>query len=480
MGSGTRSIGVGLAVGLVLVGVTQARAAVWSVHLTPFPSFGVSAVSCVSADACTAVGSGGAPNGTAAMGWDGRRWRMQATPDPDASPEAAPALNSLAGVSCTSAKACVAVGEYIQRVDYDPNAMKYAPVQMPLAERWDGVGWSVLPFPSLPAGAGDGGLGAVSCTSSSACMAVGSAGGLLAERWDGSTWTIESMPEPVAPSTTAGGMSISGLSCSSSSSCIAAGYYDPASGTGTQSFAERWDGSSWSLEPPAQIAGVPDLVLMGVSCTARSACTAVGQYDPDWPMPIHRTVAERWNGTGWSVQRTLDGSGDYNELTGVSCTSRRACVAVGFSYSNLGYRALVERWNGTRWSIERTPTAGVPGLQAVSCMSSVICMAIGGGPSGTVALQSVPASARLTSVPSGCTNAGFTVHVSGVGISSVVWSLDSKTIKGHAVRRGTRYIVSVRLSPGKHKLAVKVKFTASSQARPLTLRRVLLGCPPLH
>src|SRR5437588_9800711 len=105
MGRWSSAIGGVLAVGLMLVAVSPARGFVWSVQRTPFPGT-VSALSCVSARACTAVGAGGTA-GTAAMGWDGRRWRLQATPHPAI--EANPVDDSLAGVSCTSSKDCVAV-----------------------------------------------------------------------------------------------------------------------------------------------------------------------------------------------------------------------------------------------------------------------------------------------------------------------------------------------------------------------------------
>ena len=354
--------------------------------------------------------------------------------------------------------------------------MHTVPVVMPLAERWNGTGWSLLPFPSLPNGAWQGWLGAVSCTSASACKAVGeffngSAWGLLAERWDGSSWSLESMPDPVPPANISQpGTNLNGLSlsCSSGSYCTAVGGYDLNSGGG-QSFAERWDGSRWSLEATPKIAGAFETQLRGVSCTSPSACSAVGYYNPSSSGP-HRTLAERWNGTSWSVQRTPNALG---ALVAVSCTSGRACMAVGN-----GFQPLVERKDGTSWSIERTPSADDALLQAVSCTSSVVCTALGNTISGVIAEQSAPANAKLTGIPAGCTSARFTVHVTGTGIASVAWSLDKKAIKGHSVHRGTQYAASIRLPSGRHKLTVKVKFTASSQTHALTFRRDVLGCSP--
>lgn len=245
-------------VALAWVAVGLARGAVWSVHPTPFPGL-VSAVSCASAKFCTAVGGVGAPGGTGAMGWDGRRWRLQSTPGSD------PANGSLAGASCTSSKVCVAVGEYLERLDYDPVAMHAVPVVMPLAERWNGVGWSLLPFPGLPPGAQQGELDVISCTTGSECMAVGrfsGAGfGLLAERWDGTSWSLERMPDPVPPTTVSqSGAIIGDLSCSSRRFCTAVGSYSLDSGLG-KAYAERWDGSSWSLESTPEVAGTFDATL---------------------------------------------------------------------------------------------------------------------------------------------------------------------------------------------------------------------------
>jgi hypothetical protein len=318
----------------------------------------------------------------------------------------------------------------------------------------------------------------------SACEAVGeffdgSAWGLFAERWDGSSWLLESMPDPVPPANISQpGTNLNGLSlsCSSGSFCTAVGDYDLNSGGG-QSFAERWDGSSWSLEATLEIVGSFDTQLMSVSCTSPSACSAVGDYNRG--SSLHRTLAERWNGTSWSVQRTANASGGP-ELAAVSCSSSRACMAVGNSYSSSGFQPLVERSDRTRWSVEHTPSVDGALLQAVSCTSSLICTAVGNARTGVIAEQSAPANAKLTGIPSACTGARFTISVTGAGISSVTWSLDSKTIKGRSVHRGTQYVASIRLSPGRHRLTVTVRFTAYSQTHALTFRRELLGCTPAH
>jgi hypothetical protein len=477
---GGRRLGVVLVVGLVLVAVSPARGAVWMVQPTPFAG-SLGRVSCVSAKFCVALGGGEQLAGIGVLRWDGRGWRLQATPDPDPAHEALRDQDSLGDVSCISSKACVAVGEFVPSV-YSPDGMHVFDLFMPLAERWNGVSWSLLPFPSLPSGGQSAVLSAVSCTSGSACMAVGgfersgdALGGLFAERWYGSSWSIESMPDPVEASfqPTATPF-ITGLSCWSSSFCTAVGYSYVA--TGVQAFAERWDGRSWSLESTPQVAGAFMTEPADVSCTSPSACVAVGDYSTAPSLPL-RTLAERWNGASWSVQRTPNVPGDSNHLAGVSCTSSRACMAVGDAHSNRGFQLLVERWDGTSWSLEQTPSASGALLQGVSCTSSVICTAVGYAARGNVVVeQSGPATAKLSRVPVPCASARFTMHVTGTGISSVAWSLDSKRIRGRSIDRGTRYVASVRVSPGRHKLIVKVKFTASSQTHAHTFRRNVLGC----
>ena len=78
-------------------------------------------------------------------------------------------------------------------------------MSLALAESRNGTMWTVQPTPS-PAGATFSYLSGVSCTSASACTAVGyfgnSAGNILnlAEGWNGTRWTIESTPNPPAPS----------------------------------------------------------------------------------------------------------------------------------------------------------------------------------------------------------------------------------------------------------------------------------------
>jgi hypothetical protein len=92
------------------------------------------------------------------------------------------------------------------------------------------------------------------------------------------------------------------------------------------------------------------------------------------------TWVERWNGSGWTIQRTVSGS-IAGGLGGVSCASATFCVAVGWSPARSGSSvALIETWNGGDWTVQRAPTpagAAASRFAAVSCASPIACIALG-------------------------------------------------------------------------------------------------------
>src|SRR5213080_2285586 len=97
-------------------------------------------------------------------------------------------------------------------------------------------------------------------------VAAGNAVGAVA-------WTIQ--PLPPGPNG-----ALNGVSCSSITFGMAVGYQ--AGPLGDVPLVYRFDGVSWSLQatpyPPPTQAG-SQIELTGVSCTSRSACTAVGYAD---------------------------------------------------------------------------------------------------------------------------------------------------------------------------------------------------------
>ena len=357
----------------------------WRVEHTPNPpgaaGSNLQGGSCVSSSSCTAVGYTYTSRGTTlplplAQRWDGRRWRIQALPSPASG-------GVLAGVSCPSRTSCLAVGGHGNPNDFVALGT--------LAERWNGHGWQIQPTPN-PAGGGAWALGSVSCSSPSACTAVGGSlappgkpTGTLAERWDGHTWRIQA-----TPSLAGGAVKIlNGVSCPSRSFCLAVGgEFDPATGQGLGTLAERWDGHTWRIVPTYK--PVPHgrgAMLNGVACTSVSACTAVGNQTPT------KTLAERWNGQSWQVQATPNPAGGQPALANVACPTSSACTAFGLNLTGSGPFTLAERWSGGRWRIQPTPVLNAYdiGFPGVACPTVSACFAVASytnnGPSLTLTEQ---------------------------------------------------------------------------------------------
>jgi hypothetical protein len=324
----------------------------WSVVPSPnalaHPQAQLDAVSCTAAKACIAVGSALSRLDVQvplAGAWNGRRWAVKAVPAP-----AGARASSLAAVSCTSPARCIAVG---RATDSGGNVT-------PLAEGWNGRKWVVQAVPVPFSG---GSLAGVSCMSATACIAVGQAVGTeipLAEAWNGVTWAIQVIPEPAGDNN---GSALAGVSCTSATACIAVGQFTV--GENMTPLAEAWNGTTWAIQPvpaPSGMGRPQASILNGVSCTSATACIAVGANGG-------ATLAERWNGTKWALQRTPS---TRARLNGVSCTSARACMAVSVSRT--------ERWNGRKWAVQRTASparALTRALGGVSCVSATRCAAVG-------------------------------------------------------------------------------------------------------
>jgi hypothetical protein len=180
-----------------------------------------------------------------------------------------------------------------------------------------------------PSGATFSELDDLSCTTASACIAVGTYGispdtvVTLAEDWNGTSWTVQSTPNPSGATES----DLAGVSCSWATACTAVGYYQDNSLT-PETLAEVWNGTSWNVQTTPNPNGATDSYLFGVSCISATACTAVGQYDNSSDTDV--TLAEVWNGTSWTVQSTPNPSlATDSELDAVSCSTATACTAVG-------------------------------------------------------------------------------------------------------------------------------------------------------
>lgn len=338
----------------------------WKVTAVPLPAGTSSAflrgITCVASNKCLAVGAAsGKTQVPLAEVWSGTTWSVQPT-----SAVSGDSDDQLNAVSCTSAKACVAVG----------SALNSSFTGVPIAEVWNGSSWTVK-APAVPSGSFGSGLDSVSCTAGG-CTAVGqftSSTGLnesLVEHWSGSSWSLTKVPAPSGNQ----GASLSGVSCVSTN-CFAVGSFTSSSGT-DQTLGLKETGSTWAIVPTPNNSAENTNALSAVWCSAVNACTAVGFSTKSvLLLTTSVTLAERWTGTSWSMQTTSNPSGvTLSSLAGVACASATSCQAVG-SADNV---SLGEAWNGAKWTIGTMPnehSVQNTDFNDMSCSSATFCMAVG-------------------------------------------------------------------------------------------------------
>jgi hypothetical protein len=331
----------------------------------------LSGISCTSTHYCIAVGTAhmnGLGVGTAqALAWNGRGWQVLPTPGR--------AGSSLAGIDCLSARRCVAVGSV-------------GSGRETLAMRWNGRNWRRLAMPSH-----DGGLHAVSCTSRTRCMAVGSDHVCeLAEQWNGSTWQVLSTPSPCGPPQAGG---LTGVACQSAGSCQAVGSYMPDNGTAL-TLAESWNGRKWT-QPDTSSPG-DQASLNAVSCLSASNCMAVGSGLPV-EVKGQTAIAESWNGHAWQLLSPARKVAPAT-LGGVACLRAGWCMTVGSFTRGGTLFPQAQTWNGAIW--QAVPPPDAPGtLSGLSCPEQDRCLAVGAsGPANFAAVWNNTRWRSLTSVPS--------------------------------------------------------------------------------
>jgi hypothetical protein len=156
--------------------------------------------------------------------WDGAAWSLPPTPNGNGA--------SVGTVSCPSGTTdCVAAGASNDATSGLTDTV---------TETWDGSNWSVVPGPTIgPAG---GTLAGLSCTAATSCLAVGNSSNVsptvqaapVATTWDGSSATLET---PADPSATFA--ELLDTSCTSSTECTTVGV--EYGGTVPHTLVETWD-----------------------------------------------------------------------------------------------------------------------------------------------------------------------------------------------------------------------------------------------
>jgi len=199
------------------------------------PDSTLQGVSCVVATWCSAVGiryDGPVPGRTLNVVWDGTAWSVVPTPNLDDQ------YNYLKGISCATTTSCTAVGDHFGRIGADgSNGFEN------LIMFWDGVEWSVVPNPPTVGPTAD--VQRVSACAGGACPSD------RPEDADARSWfagaTDKDGPDPIRVSAGAWANRLYGVSCFSTSACRATGTAED--GTTPQGFVLAWDGAVASPVP---------------------------------------------------------------------------------------------------------------------------------------------------------------------------------------------------------------------------------------
>ncbi len=331
------------------------------------------AVSCAPAPAgttptCFAVGSLVTLSGTTrplVERWTGQGWKVVSSPT---RPHAL--ASGLAGVSCATAKSCMAVGT--------SRASAKSP-SVPLIARWNGNKWSLVSSPT-PRGATGTYLNGVSCASAQSCVAVGNytsshtSGSPVALRWNGTRWSLSGPPAPAKAATT----SLSAVSCTGAVCWAVGSWALSADGTSFYTVAERLAHGRWTLAPSPNFHKDHNSALTAVSCSSSKSCLAAGY----WAHGAGATFGARWNGKTWSAVQTANPRGfTFSQLSAISCSSATRCIATGtYSMGTPKSLTLVEQWNGHAWAIQPSPQprkSASSALMGVSCVAGTRCLAVG-------------------------------------------------------------------------------------------------------
>jgi hypothetical protein len=167
----------------------------------------------------------------------------------------------------------------------------------------------------------------------------------LAEHWNGTTWAR--VPSPNVPGSTAS--FLQSVTAVSAGNAWAVG--SAVVGGRNKAITMHWNGHRWTLRPASSPGG--DAQLLGVAFSWTNNIWAVGIVNPskcDNGVTQCQTLAEHWNSvTGnWRDTPTPNPPATYlNVLWGVSAVSRTSIWAVGSTdYAS----TLIVHWNGKTWS----------------------------------------------------------------------------------------------------------------------------------
>lgn len=282
---------------------------------------------------CSPGGCGGLiPSGIMTTSNGGASWKKSRLPSN---------IGDVSDIACPSATGCIALA---LKGPLGPHSAVF------LVTKNLGKSWAVVKTP------GGSTPGAITCSSTTSCIAVGFASGghgaIVATSNGGTSW--KSLPVPT------GVTAVTHISCSSKSRCLASGF----SSSGIVFLSTSNGGRSWAKHTaPSSIGGIN-----GISCPSSTKCYAVGENGPSTAGAIAVTTN---SGAKWAPQKVPAGIVAVN---GIACQTASRCAAVSAISSSS--RVIIATINGgALWRNDRLP-AGKGDLRAIECRSGG-CLAVG-------------------------------------------------------------------------------------------------------
>jgi len=360
------------------------------------PSTGLFATACTGAGYCAAGGDfqdGSKPVEPVVATLSRGRWSraIQLSLPPDAAQQPYSEVN---GIACISAGDCVAVGDY----EYG----KANSQQAFIATESHGV-WGRAFAPRLPSNSSvpaSAQLGAVTCTHSGFCAAVGSyqdsSGNnqimALAKPVGGSWRPATEVASPASAAANPDAF-VTGIACTGPGSCVAVGNYSVSSNRfaamGMTESRGTWHQASGIAAPrnaiPSTFTG-----LSSISCPAAGPCLGVGEYAVSATQSRAMSVTEAAGRFSRATEITAVPPGaslhPSTYLLGISCPSPGTCLAVGGGRNRAGLSVgMYMIWSHGHWRAGFLPppphagtgNRGLSALYAVSCTGRDACTAVG-------------------------------------------------------------------------------------------------------
>jgi photosystem II stability/assembly factor-like uncharacterized protein len=238
-----------------------------------------------------------------------------------------------------------------------------------------------------PAPAGTGELDSVSCADARRCWAVGVVGPnpalpggiavIVATTDGGASWKSQRVAGGSTPQ-------LSAISCPTTTQCMAVGS-NGSSLPGSGVVVTRTKASpAWS--PAAAPANA--LAVTSVACTGTASCTAIASDGT-------ATWAAQSSDFGQTWQRAGNLPAPFMPGNDLSCAGGGTCLVAGYVPSTNGHgtgAVAVSANAGQTWALGTVPP-GTGVLQSATCLSATVCVAA--GTTSTTVSDVVPANGEL-------------------------------------------------------------------------------------